>query len=228
MDKNRQIEKITDLFDKSDFYISQIRQGDSRQALTGLLSGVLAWLDRFKSDSKAMETLAFIFADEIYRYAASSEMADDYTYLYYESLMQEFLKTFNEIGIYLFYILDNNIRQDRFDFAIQLYKLTGFSVVAPYFDNIDQSLVQDVPDKSVKIVLDPPHQYEYCNYQLVDVQLKNHIEAKRNVIYIEKDDRINYIDKVMSVAKDSGYLTVFRNLAPAQSEIQVFNRNVIG
>lgn len=223
MNKDIQIEKITDILDKPDFYLSKIRKGESKKMYTELLSSVLAWLDSHKDDDHAMEKLAFIFTDEIYRYAASVEMVDEFTYIYYESIMKQILKTFNEIGIHIFYILDNALREDRFNLTIQLYQHSGFSTVVPYFDNIDQDMAQDVSDKSVKIVIDPPHQYEYCNYEIVETQIKKHLEAKRNIVYIEKDASVNYLDKVIEIAKNSGYLSVFRNLAPDESEIQIIN-----
>ena len=75
--------------------------------------------------------------------------------------------------------------------------------------------------------MDPPDQYEYCGFEVIEAQLKKHIEAKRNIAYIEKDSRVNYLDNVLEIAADSGYLCVFRNLDPTQSDIQVIGSSFL-
>jgi hypothetical protein len=43
--------------------------------------------------------------------------------------------TLRSKGIEVFYILDNEIREDRFELSVMLYELGGVTVVTPYDDD---------------------------------------------------------------------------------------------
>lgn len=82
-----------------------------------------------------LRQLAVYTIDKIYRIAAKLEVRDAYTVTYFKKVVARFMKSLQDKGIEIFYILDNELREDRFELTVMLYELSGVSVVAPYNGN---------------------------------------------------------------------------------------------
>ncbi len=60
-------------------------------------------------------------------------------------------------------------------------------------------------------------------YEEVEKLIKDYMTQVRNIMYVEKDASVNYLEKILNIAKESNYLCVFRNKAPNDSNIEVYN-----
>lgn len=76
-----------------------------------------------------LRQLAVYTIDKIYRIAAELEKYDTYTEVYFKEVIARFMKALQDKGIKIFYILDNEIRQDRFELAVRLFELSGATVL---------------------------------------------------------------------------------------------------
>jgi hypothetical protein len=144
-----------------------------------------------------LRQLAVYAADKIYRIAAELEVRDDYTIVYFKKVVARFMKSLQDKGIEVFYIIDNEIREDRFKLTVMLYELSGATVVTPY-----------ISDKTL-------------SFEEVEERFRSPIRHGRNIVYIEKDASVNYIEKVMKIATESRYIGIFRNYAPSGNYIKI-------
>jgi hypothetical protein len=144
-----------------------------------------------------LRQLALYAVDKIYRIAAELEVRDEYTIAYFKKVVARFMKSLQDKGIEIFYILDNEIREDRFKLAVMLYELSGATVVTPY-----------ISDKTL-------------TFEEVEERFKSPMAHGRNIVYIEKDASVNYIERVIKIAIESRYIGIFRNYAPSNNYIKI-------
>ncbi len=144
-----------------------------------------------------LRQLGVYAVDMIYRFSAELEVRDVYTDVYFKKVVTPLMKLLHDNGVDIFYIVDNEIREDRFELAVYLYELSGAAVVVPYQGKKTVSLDE------------------------VEDSLKVHMARGRNVVYIEKDASVNYIEKVTRVATNLPYIRVFRNYAPTSKHIEI-------
>lgn len=54
----------------------------------------------------------------------------------------------------------------------------------------------------------------------VEEEIKNKIIQNRNILYIEKDNSVNYLKNILSIAEEvqSKYLCIFKNQSPESDE----------
>jgi hypothetical protein len=123
---------------------------------------------------------------------------DRYTYAYFAKVIPLLWDTLQDRGVDTFYILDNAIRKDRFTLYESLFSLTGAAVISPYTER-----------------------GEIKDYSKVKRQITACIAKTRNIIYIEKDDEANYLDKVSSIATATDYFVIFRNQGPESTEVEI-------
>jgi len=83
-------------------------------------------------EPRLLEPLALMFVDRVYRDSSELPFKDRHVTLYYRTVTRYMLDVLRARGVQLFYILDNRIRQDRFEFAIELMFAAGIHVVTPY------------------------------------------------------------------------------------------------
>ncbi len=144
-----------------------------------------------------LRQLAVYTIDKIYRIAAELEAYDDYTVVYFKKVVARLMQSLHNKGIEVFYILDNEIRGGRFNLTVKLYELSGATVVAPY-----------ISDKTL-------------SFEEVEERFRSPMAHDRNIVYIEKDASVNYIEKVMKIATESKYIGIFRNFKPSINTIKV-------
>jgi hypothetical protein len=144
-----------------------------------------------------LRQLAVYAIDKIYRIAAELETYDTYTEVYFKKVIDRFMKALQDKGIEVFYILDNEIREDRFELAVKLYEMSGATVVTPY-----------ISDKTL-------------SFEEVEERFKSPMAHGRNIVYIEKNASVNYIQKVVDIACASTYIRIFRNYAPSRNYVKV-------
>ena len=138
-------------------------------------------------------------------------------------------------GVSTLYILDNEIREDKFMLTVHLLSISGIAVVTPYmvkgnyhkFMTIEEQgkwalsfTTEDFDPNKVIMTMDSSEFLR--DMETIDL-VKKYMEHNRNIAYIEKDASVNYLDEVRKIAKSSNYLSIFRNLAPNDSNVTVLS-----
>lgn len=183
--------KLTDLADcvVVESYIDAMRsQGELLAIPRWLRHYAYSYCRDVPLDEEKLEALAIFVADHTYRYSASVTAVDAYTRMYFTDVVGYVWDILRHRGVRMFYILDNEIRDDRFILAAELLMRAGVVVVTPYDGHAD--------------------------FESVAEDLRVRMAVGRHVAYIEKDQSVNYIVQVAEMARGSGYLTVLRNLPP--------------
>lgn len=227
---------ITDLLDNIDLYLEEMRKTEDKRTIPASLKNYI-W-NYFRDvplDKDKLKILAPYASDMIYRYSTSVMAVDDYTRLYFAVVLTEFWDTLQSRGIDTFYILDNEIREDRFNLAIQFFALSGFAVVTPYmvqgqylkYMTIEEQVkwvlsfnAESFDPKKLIITMDSSEDLRYVETESL---IKKYMSQTRNIVYIEKDASVNFLDDIKKLAKDSKYMAIFRNLAPEDHNIEVLN-----
>ena len=147
-----------------------------------------------------LKQLAVFIVDNTYRIISQLTINDNYTRSFFTSVISFLWDKLQDKGVDLFYVLDNELRADRFNCAVELFKLTGMAIVTPSVDgrNLD--------------------------YDEVERQIKDHMASLKMIMYIEKDAQVNYIEKVLGLAEGTSYLRILRNKAPDDPNIVVFDQ----
>ncbi|MBF8250174.1 MAG: hypothetical protein HW400_775 [Candidatus Levybacteria bacterium] len=228
--------RITDILDNIDLYLTEMRKKDDKVELPKQLNNYIWNFFRDTNpDREKLKSLAVFLADHIYRYAATATQADDYTRIYFASVITKLWDAIQDRGVDTFYILDNEIREDRLMLTIQLFALSGVAVVTPYplkggyhkYMTVEEQARwaltfsgDDFDPKKYTITLDDSEDLRYL--ETIDL-IKKYMKHTRNIAYIEKDGSVNYLDEVMRVAKDSKYMSVLRNRAPDDPNVTVIS-----
>ncbi len=144
-----------------------------------------------------LRQLAVYATDYICRFAAELELRDAYTAVYFKTVIAGLMKSLQDTGIDVFYILDNELREDRFELLVMLYESSGAKVVVPYDGE------------------------KVLSFEEVKERLIGHMTHGKNIVYIEKDTSINYMKEVMQMATESKYIAIFRNRAPSDNYIEI-------
>lgn len=183
--------KLTDLADSGvvDSYIDAMRaQGELLAIPRWLRHYAYSYCRDVSLEEEKLEALAIFVADQTYRYSVRLTAIDAYTRMYFTDVVGYVWDILRHRGIGMFYILDNEMRDDRFMLAAELFMRAGVAVVTPYDG--------------------------HANFESVAEDLRVRMAAGRHVAYIEKDASVNYIPQVAEMARGSGYLSVLRNRAP--------------
>jgi len=98
-------------------------------------------------------------------------------------------------GVSSFYILDNAIREDRFDALVKLFTDAGFLVVSPNLDGATKIEMLDRIDGA----------------QIL----------RKHILYVERDASVNYLDAVRGMPKRACYTVAFRNQAPTVNSVEI-------
>ncbi len=96
-------------------YIARMRVDDDFNTIPGRLIRFNEKIFGNKEISKdQLRQLAVYAIDYIYRFAADVELEDAYTIMYFKNVIARLMKSLQENGIEIFYILDNEIQGNRF------------------------------------------------------------------------------------------------------------------
>lgn len=191
---------IFDLIDNLEIYVAEMREKEDMETIPKYLKQY-AW-EYFRTvdlTKKQLNGLVIYIADKLYRILMDMPMVDNYTRAYFAKVIPFLWDTIQNRGVDLFYILDNALREDRFRGVVEFFQLTGMAVVAPYSDhgNLD--------------------------YAAVEKQIRDYMGPVRMILYIEKDASVNYLDKIIQLARQSHYTTVFRTNGPDDPHITMYD-----
>lgn len=189
---------ITDLAEHAGDYIEYMRVIPDNSVSDSLVEYAASFFADVPATEQQLRALAVMFVDRIYRYAAELSIKDAAVTAYFANVTRYVLDFIAGRGLRVFYILDNQIRQDRFELTMDLMFSSGVSAVAPY--RVDGSCMQSA-----------------------DVLRALQIEllAARHVAYIEKDASVNHLQPVTELACSTARLVIFRNQAPTSPAVEI-------
>ena len=193
----RDPKKITDLAEYAGDYIDFIRATPENDACGILVNYAANFFTDIPVTDRQLDALILMFVDRIYRYAAALEIKDAAVTTYFGKVTRYVLDLAAARGARIFYVLDNEIRSDRFKLAIELMFRAGVFVVTPY--NTDGTVMEFA---------------DVCH--ALDVELK----AGRHVAYIERDASVNHLRSVIDFARSTDRAVFLRNQAPTSPEVQ--------
>lgn len=156
-----------------------------------------------ETDTQNLKIMAIELTDELYKQIATLEVRDVYTNGYFGIVLNRFYTMLSSRGILCFFVLDNNLRNDRFKTAIELFHLAGFDSIYPYVaDGWEYS--NDYTRLPIK------------DYKTIEKEIDKSKASKHHIFYAEKDDSVNYLGNVLRLAEEfqGEYVCILRNTAP--------------
>jgi hypothetical protein len=231
---NLEPKRITDIIDNIDIYLAEMRKRDDKIELPKHLTDYIWNFFRdVNPDKEKLQGLSVFLVDHIYRYT----QVDDYSRIYFASVITKLWDAIQDRGVDTFYILDNEIREDRLMLTIQLFALSGVAVVTPYAIKDSYQKYMTLEEQAKWVLSFDTEDFDPKKYTItidgggdvvrgMDVidLLKEYMRHTRNIAYIEKDDSVNYLEEVQQLAKDSKYMSVLRNKAPDDPNVIVINQ----
>ncbi|GEM_PF-5847598 len=172
--------------------------GGGFDLMQDMLSGAQAAFGELKSsDKNGLLFVASASQDLLYRYIAQLTILDEYTRVYCSSVVRYFFRQLSKHHIRTFYILDNTLREDRFQAILELFELAGIVVVTPRRDGV--------------------------TWKDLAARLRDGLRNEGHVAYIEPDAQVNHLDAARQFAKELLCIATFRNLAPDDPEHSIIN-----
>lgn len=135
--------------------------------------------------------------DQLYRHVSALSVLDHYTRRYVAGVVRHFFLELSGRGVRTFYVLDNQIREDRFQAVIELFGHAGIGVVTPRLHGGD--------------------------WEGLRSRIELLLEEVGHAAYIEPDAQWNHMEDAVAFAKGLPYLATFRNAAPTEARVQLLS-----
>src|SRR5262249_17235197 len=136
-----------------------------------------------------VRVLAISVIDGLYVQICKMDRLDKFTNAYVDVFVRTLMTFLTKNKMLGFYILDNSIRDDRFRVTLDLFRLAGFECIHPYsaknFEYSDNYTRHSVRD-----------------FKEVENQIDQAAQNLRHILYVEKDDSVNYLKEVMWIADE--------------------------
>jgi hypothetical protein len=201
MTKN--IQKIEDIVGNLHEILSELRempQEDTFDCFQDIEAYISDYFSRPNIDELELKKMLVSFVDELYIKTMEMPQRDVFTDLYFCNIISHLFLQFEKKQIFAFFILDNELRDDRFKLAFELFGDAGFSTIAPYsFDSLEHS--------------DEYTTLPTLEYKKLEKQIDKAKADARHIFYLEKDDSVDHLTKVLAIAEEfqSEYVCIFRN-----------------
>jgi hypothetical protein len=189
--------KLTDLMDNANTYMQQMEAEDRRwDVALALQEYICGFMRDVPLDDNQRRQIAVFMVDSTYRFSATiHEYVPRAARAYFQIVMGQFWDAVGSRGARVFYILDNELSDERFEVSRSFLEWSGFTVIAPYSGGFDAD------------ALDRVAQLQIC--------------GGRHIAYLEKDATVNLIDAATAIGRASGYTTVFRNRGPMEPRVEI-------
>ena len=140
------------------------------------------------SDRSGLVLVAAGSQDHLYRQIMQLTLLDEYTRTYCATVIRCFFDELKKQNIRTFFILDNELREDRFQCVIELFQTCGIVVTSPRYDS------SELP-------------------KLIE-KLSMSLDYIGHAAYIEPDATVNHLESIKQLASGLSCVATFRNLAP--------------
>ena len=168
---------------------------DPKSGTVNALETIITNLQAIDFASHRARLLGVLAPDILYQSICHLTMLDRFTRLYIQAAVRHYFSEIREAGICSFYVLDNELRDDRFAAFVELFDLAGFSVTSPHVQGLE--------------------------WVGLEARIRADLAERRCIAYVEKDATVNHLDSVKALAAASGYAAAFRNLAPETPEVEI-------
>lgn len=204
-------QRITDLVENIDLYIEMTR-GKKPEEIMVMISFwedyVIETIRGLKLSDISNKKLITEITDNLYRKAMDFKIIDLYTNGYIAIVLNRLYWELSQKGVRIFYILDNWLRDDRLKIILEQFPPAGFEVITPHIG--DKLEYKPVTTKT-----------ENLPYTEIEKKIEEALKLGKNIFYIERDDSVNYLDKVVELARNVSdkYTKIFRNTSSKNLKI---------
>lgn len=227
--------KITDLVDNIDIYANEMKTNQEAKGAIPKACRDFAWgyFHDFPLDEKAYKLLALYILDNVYKYAGQVLEIDNNRRIYIGYVIGYVMEILKDRGVDVFYILDNELNQQRFYIAVEFFQLLGLTVISPssirgeclkYKTTKERDgMIENLLELDQKGYDDKYPELEPLKYPDIEFDIKRSMNELRNVAYIERNSAVNYIVEILDFAKKSDYFCVFRNKTPIDRNVVIIS-----
>ncbi len=197
--------KITDIISRAEEYISAMRKmekDDVMKFIDEMANYVSDWFNKNELNIVELKRFVAQAADDIYCQLMQTTQSDIYLNGYYGFVLYRFFYEAQQKGVFIFFVIDNVLRDDRFKLLVQMYATTHFRIIHPYeYDGVKAEYKQEF----TKLPTIP--------FSEVEKKISEAIEHQMNIVYVEKDDSVNYVFDAIHLAErlQLEYACIFRN-----------------
>lgn len=198
--------QISDIIFRVDEILDMMRQlpvNESSEVISRLNKFIRLYFDECNLDEPQLRQFASAMVDQMYIEIMRLNQRDIYTDGYFGIVVNDLFFNLAQRNIHIFYVLDNQLRDDRFKMVVELFKAGHFSVVHPY---AAKELYYGDGYTRLPIL----------DYKTVENQIINSLELNKNVFYVEKDDSVNYLNDIPNIPNKyrNEYIYLLRNESP--------------
>lgn len=197
--------KIFDIISRMDEYLTAMSSMEKDNVIEFLSSLEDFVRDYFKNHTDELELRGLLvqLVNMMYLTIANFDKKYIHTEIYFNVVIHQLFRNFQQKNIFAFFILDNSLRDDRFKLAVELFKNAGFSTIFPY--SIDKLQYSDKYSNLPKI-----------DYKIIEKQIDESKTKKKHIFYLEKDDSVNYLNDILAIAEEFQleYVCIFRHETP--------------
>ena len=196
---------ISDIIFKVDEYLDYMRANrqDASELINLLDNYIKEYFESATINDIDLKTLTVKIVDEMYLNICRLASRDIHTDGYFGIIVNRLFFELARKNILCFFIIDNSLRDDRFKLVVELFGVSHFKTVFPYVTG-----QLNYSDNFTK--------FPTKDFKLVEKEFDETSSLNRHLLYLEKDDSVNYLSKVLSIAEEfqSKYICVFRNQSP--------------
>jgi hypothetical protein len=171
------------------------KNGNGDQRTAAVISDLVNLFRKADERGEDLNLLGALAPDLLYIRTSELLDFDRWTRVYAAMAPQLLLDQLRIRGICSFYILDNAIREDRFDAIVKIFSDVGYGVVSPNRDCATEAEVLDRIDGA----------------QIL----------RKHILYVERDATVNYLETVRGMPKRPWYTVAFRNQAPTVNSVEI-------
>lgn len=209
IDESLKPTKIQDVVFRLHEYLPVMRKMEKEQVMefVKFMENYIKEYFSNEHDDLELKKLSVELTDVLYMQISTFEMRDIHTDGYFGIVLSQLFRELSQKDVFIFFILDNSIRDDRFRLTVELYKSAGFMTIYPYAtDKLEYS------SEYTKLPIE--------DYKKIESEIDEAVGLKKHILYIEKDDSVNYLPKILQIGEEyqSLYVCIFRNNAPGSDK----------
>jgi len=178
------------------------KNGADDYGVTAAIGDLINLVQQADKGGEDLSLLGALAPDLLYIRVSELLDFDRWTRVYAGMAPQLLLDQLRVRGVSSFYILDNSIREDRFDALVKIFSDVGYSVISPNLDGVTEA------------------------------EVLNRIDAaqilRKHILYVERDASVNYLDAVRGMQKRPWYTVAFRNQAPTLNSVEILQLAGVG
>jgi len=184
-----------DVIEYWEYFVFEMRHNNPVEVMERCVSAI----NYIDSQGQLVDLTTFS-VDQVYLASIELLAFDQYTKAYFQQVVRAFWEKLKQKGIRVLYILDNSITPERLVAVHAVFQLSGFAFLTPNFKGMT------------------------IEHETLLGMIQDYLEEGENLIYVEPDASVNYLNEVINLGKKSkGYVHAIRSEAPIRgSKFTVF------